>query len=118
MQRLSPKKRATSQSKSKPLLHKVLHTASFKAQRREMPRAKIVAVVPHKEDDNMEIIDDHVEESRVPQLVNKDSPLCATDPNAQLGTAWEVKDIGDCQSIESDVEDVNIRSLEITDHRG
>lgn len=99
MQRLSPKKHAKSQSKSKrtekPLLHKVLHTASFKAQRGAILSAKNVTVIPHREDDIVQDIDDHAENSRIPQLFNKNSPLRPTDPNAQFGTSRKVKDTED-----------------------
>lgn len=52
------------------------------------------------------------------QHLTQKLPLCATDPNAQLGTAWKAKDIGDCQPIKVCVDDVNIGSLQTTDYQG
>ena len=121
MQRLSPKKHAKSQSKSKrtekPLLHKVLHTARFKAQIGATPRAKIMTIISDKEDDVMEDIETgiHAEKPLSRQLFSNKSPLGATDPNARLGTSWKAKDTPNGQTTSVKIDDVNIGGLEIMD---
>ena len=120
MQRLSPKKYAKSQSKSKrtekPLLHKVLHTARFKAQIGATPRAKIMTIISDKEDDVMEDVETgiHTEKPLSRQLFSNKSPLGATDPNARLGTSWKAKDTPNGQTSVK-IDDVNIGGLEIMD---
>ena len=83
-------------------------------------KAKDLKVLSGKDDIAMEDVDlpKDVESFLGRQLLTQKLPLCATDSNAQLGTAWEAKDIGDCQSKTSGAENVNIGSLEITDHQG
>ena len=122
-QRLLHKTHAKSQPKSKrtekPLLHKVLHTAGFKAQRGAVPRANKKTAIQAKEDQKMEDIDTgvHVEESPSRQLLNPKSPLRATNPNAQLGTLWRAKDMVDGLTAKAAVDDVDIGALAIMDCR-
>ena len=121
MQYLSPKEHAKPQSKSKrtekPLLHKVLHTAGFKAQRRAIPRGNVMRVISDKKDDVMEDINIglHAETSIGRHLFDQKSPLRATDPNAQLETLWKVKDTKDGHPTKVEVDAVNIGGLEIMD---
>lgn len=121
MQRLSPKKIAKRQSKSKrtekPLLHKVLHTAGFKAQRGAISRANIMRAIPENGDNATEDLDTgiHAETSISRQFFSQKSPLHCTDPNARLKTSWEVKDTKDGHPTKVEVDAVNIGGLEIMD---
>ncbi|KAL9134547.1 MAG: hypothetical protein Q9175_004260 [Cornicularia normoerica] len=122
MQRLSPKKYtkilAKSKRTEKPLLHKVLHTAGFKAQRGAIPRANNMRFLPDKEDDVMEDIDTGVraEKSLSRQLFNQKSPLRATNPNALLGTSQKANDTeGNQTTTKVEIDEANIGGLEIMD---
>lgn len=121
MQRLSNKTHAKAQSKSKrtekPSLHKVLHTAGFKARRGAIPTAKNMRVTRDEEDDVTEDVDAgiHAEKSLSRQFFDPKSPLRATTPNARLGTPRKVKDTEDGQIVKVEGDDVNIGGLEIID---
>lgn len=102
------------------MLHKVLHTASFKAHKIKDSKRRTLKTNQQQEDDIMEDIDEANEErfknpsSRHPFGLK--SPLYATDPNAQLGTTSRTKDLEDDRTAGCGVESVNIGGLQILDH--
>lgn len=111
--RCQPKSKRT----EKPLLHKVLHTVGFKAQRGVAPRANKTLAIQAKEDHVMEDIDIgvHAEESLSRQLFNQKSPLGATDPNARLGALRKAKDTESGPTTKAEVDAVDIGALTIMD---
>ena len=121
MQRHLHKTNTRSQPKSKrtekPLLHKVLHTVGFKAQRGAASRADIMPAIQAKEDHIMEDfdIDVYANESVRRQLFNQKSPLRATDPNMRLGASWKAKDTENGQTTKAAIDDVDIGALKIMD---
>lgn len=120
-QRHSTKKHPKAQPKKKnpekPLLHKVLHTTTFKAKPEAVPRAKNGKAIPSEEDEVMKDDDTgiYTEESSNRQLLNEKSPLRATDPNAQLGISWKAKNTDDHQAIKAGIDGINIGGLQIMD---
>lgn len=101
------------------MLRKVLNTAAFKAQDGKIPSAKILSNVPGKEDVAMEDVGTggHAKDSLHRQLFNLKSPLRATDPNVRLGTSTKTKDPEDNQMTKVEIDDVDMRGLEIMDRQ-
>lgn len=105
-----------------PLLHKVLHSAGFKAHYTKLSRRKTVKLELQQEEDIMEDIgevnsDTHSEEPLSLQLFGQKAPLRAADPNAQLGAVSKAKDTENDQTAKFRVESVNIGGLKILDYQ-
>ena len=94
----------------KPLLHKVLHTAKFKAQHGMSSNAKDVAVAPANTDLEMGDVDAM-------------EPLYSTVPDTandggRTGLALQLRNMNNDQRItDATVEGIDIGQLEVVDHK-
>lgn len=94
---------------NKPLLHKVLHTATFKAQHGRVGRAREAAVVPEGTDFEMDDVD-------------STKPLCNTAPDAasssgHMGWALQTRGMSDDQRTPSvTTENIDIGALQVVDY--
>ena len=101
----------------KPLLHRVLHTANFKAQRGARSSVQDTRIIPEKDDTTREdiVADVHMEDVA---LSGQKAPLRIADPNAQLGMARQTKSSEAIQETALiEVDNVEIKRLCIVNDR-
>ena len=93
----------------KPLLHQVLQTVKFKAERGRTPKVMNVAAVPEVAGLEMGDVD--------ATWPSYHTSLDAGDPNREMGMPLQTGGKGNVQEAAGTVEDIDIEALEIIDHQ-